>query len=989
MENCVYHGTRKQTLQRSPKQLFNLLRWRWQLGIAMIALILAGASAGSATAAVLPAPAALKAATAQAVSARLPARYDKVPLSFEPNRGQTDARVKFLAHGPRYTLFLTGDAAVLAPSSCAPQAKTARCWVRMQLLGANPSPMSRALRQLPGRSSYFLGSGPGAWHTGIPHFARAAFNDVYPGISLTYYGNPQHLEYDFEIAPYADASLIRLNLGGAAGALPLRVNSNGDLDIDAPGGSLSLLKPVAYQIVDGGRRFVASEYVLRSKSQVSLKLGQYDHSKDLIIDPALVYSTYLGGGGGDSISAIAVDGSGDTYVAGGTGSTNFPTSNPEQKSLAGASNVFITELKPDGTGLVFSTYVGGAGYDKGTGIALDSSGNVYVTGYTSSANFPTTTGVLQKSYQGGGNSEAFVLKLNAGGAALGYATYLGGSHGDFAYGIAVDSGGNAYVTGSTQSSNFPVSVPLQKSLAGGSDAFVAKLNPQGASLVYSTFLGGLEADAGQAIAVDSAGEAVVTGFTLSTNFPTQSPLQGGSGGGGDAFVAKLNAAGSSLVYSTYLGGSGEDRGLGVAVDAAGDAFVAGSTQSPVFPTTQGAYQTQPGGGTDAFVAELNPAGSQLLYSTLLGGSGNDQANGIALDSAGNAYVVGSTSSPNFPTANPLQVALGDGACASTCSNAFVSVLNPKGIALVYSTYLGGNGPDYGQTVAVDSSGSAYVAGTTASSTFPATGGVFQGTYAGSGASGNGFIAKVTSAHVAALALNPQSLKFGNQALGTTSSPETVTLTNVGSAPLSITGFSTSDSEFAETNTCNGSLAAGGAQCTASVTFTPSSTASTTTAITGTLSISDSAAGSPQSVALSGTGATPGPAITFSPSPLTFPGTPLVGTSSGPLPITLTNSGSAPLTITKVAISGSFTETDNCVATLQPAASCTLQVTFSPTITNGAASSSSSSTASNTGAITVTSNITGTAPAETVTGNSIADFTLNSTGPTGTTLVSAT
>ncbi|HEV2418706.1 MAG TPA: SBBP repeat-containing protein [Terriglobia bacterium] len=966
------------------------------MGIALTALALAAVNVASATAAPVPALPASKTAAAKAESTQLRTQYDKVPLSFEPNRGQADRTVKFLAHGPRYTLFLTGGTAVLAPASCASQEETGRCWVKMQLLGANPSPAARALQPLPGVSNYFVGSDPHKWRTEIPHFGRVSFQDVYRGISLAYYGNPQHLEYDFEIAPHAAASLIRLKFNGAAGPLPLRASPNGDLQVGLPGGSLVLLKPVAYQLIDGERRLVASQYAIDGEGKVSVKLGRYDHSKELIIDPALVYSTYLGGSGADAISAIAVDGSGNAYVTGGTGSTNFPTSTPEQKSLTGASNAFITELKPDGTGLVFSTYVGGTGYDKGTGIALDPSGNIYVAGYTSSANFPTTSGVFQKSYQGGGNSEAFVLELKAGGATLGYATYLGGSNGDFAYGIAVDSGGNAYLTGSTQSSNFPVANPLQKSLAGGSDAFVTKLDPQGAKLIYSTFLGGSNADAGQAIAIDSAGEAFVTGFTLSADFPTQSPLQG-AGGGGDAFVTKLNAAGSALLYSTYLGGSGEDRGLAIAVDGAGDAFVAGSTQSPVFPTTQGAFQTQPGGGTDAFVAEVNPAGSQLIYSTLLGGSGNDQANGIALDPAGNAYVAGSTSSPNFPTVSPSQASLGEGACASTCSNAFVAVVKPGGTGLIYSTYLGGNGPDYGQAITADSSSNAYVAGTTASSTFPATGGVFQGTYAGSGTSGNGFITKISPANVAALALNPQTLKFGNQALGIASSPLTVTLTNAGSTPMSITGFAASDPEFAATaNTCNGSLAAGGAQCTVSVTFTPSSTASTTTAITANLAITDSAAGSPQQVALTGTGATPGPGITFSPSPLSFPGTPLVGASVGPLPVTLTNSGTAPLTITAVAISGSFTETNNCVTTLQPGSSCAFQVTFSPTITTGAPSSSSSSTstsssttASNTGAITVTSNFSGTAPTETLTGNSVADFTLNSTGPTGTTLVSAT
>lgn len=939
----------------------------------------------------MPAIAAPSSISASPALAARSAKYARAPLAFEPNHGQTNSAVKYLAHGPGYTLFLTNHGAVVRPASCG--AQSGNCWIKMNLMGASSSPTVQAQNLLPGVSNYFIGNNPSAWRAGVPHYGRVVFKRVYPGIGLTYYGNHQRLEYDFQVEPHADPGQLRLVFSGAEGPLPLRSTPIGALEVGAGARSMTLLKPVAYQMIHGQKQVVPSGYVITGKGVARVKLGEYDHSQALIIDPALVYSTYLGGNGGDGITGIAIDSSGDAFVTGGTGSTNFPTASPEQKSLSGASNAFISELKPDGSGLVFSTYIGGTGYDKGTAIALDSAGNIYATGYTSSANFPVTTGVAQTAYKGAGKSEAFVLKLNSGGAALGYATYLGGSGGDFGYGIAVDSAGDAYVTGSTQSQDFPTAKPLQGALAGGSDAFVTKLDPKGATLLYSTYLGGSNADVGQAIALDSAGEAFITGFTLSADLPFQNPLRTYSGGG-DAFVAKLNATGSALVYSTYLGGSSEDRGLGIAVDAAGDAFVVGSTQSANFPTTTGAFQTSPGGGNDGFVAELNPAGTQWLYATLLGGSASDVANAVALDAAGDAYVAGSTSSPDFHTVNPSQAKLGEGACASTCSNAFVAVVKPGGAALLYSTYLGGNGPDYGNAIAVDSSGNAYVAGITSSSTFPATGGVAQGSYAGSGASGNGFIAKIGPADAPALALNPQTLNFGNQALGVASSPMAVTLTNVGSAAMTITGFTTSDPEFAvSSNTCNGSLAGGGAQCTVNVTFTPSSTASTTTAITATLSVADSAAGSPQPVALTGTGATPGPGITFSPSPLTFPGAPLVGSTNGPLPVTLTNSGTAPLTITKVSISGSFTETDNCVTTLQPGASCILQVTFSPTITNGAAtsssSSSSSSTASNTGSISVTSNFTGTAPTETLNGNSTADFALSSTGPTGTTLVSAT
>lgn len=938
-----------------------------------------------------PATGTPRSVSASAIAAARSAEYARVPLAFEPNHGQANTAVKYLAHGSSYTLFLTNQGAVVRPTSCG--TKAVNCWIRMNLMGANASPAIQAQVLLPGVSNYLIGNNPSAWRMGVPHYGHVTFKHVYPGIDLTYYGNHQRLEYDFQVAPLADPGQLRLFFTGAEGPLPLRSTTTGALEVGANARSMTLLKPVAYQMIHGQKQFVSSCYVIEDKGIAQFKLGAYDHSQALIIDPALVYSTYLGGKGGDGITAIAIDGSGDAFVTGGTGSTNFPTASPEQKLLSGASNAFISELKRDGSALVFSTYIGGSGYDKATGIALDSAGNVYATGYTSSPNFPVTTGVAQAAYKGAGKSEAFVLKLNSGGAALGYATYLGGSGGDFGYGIAVDSAGDAYVTGSTQSQDFPVASPLQKILAGGSDAFVAKLDPKGATLLYSTYLGGANADAGQAIALDSAGEAFVTGFTLSADFPTQDPLQTASGGG-DAFITKLNAEGSALVYSTYLGGSGEDRGLGIAVDAAGDAFVAGSTQSANFTTTGGAFQTSPGGGNDGFVAELNAAGTRWIYSTLLGGSGSDVANAVALDATGNAYVAGSTSSPNFPVLTPSQEKLGEGACASTCSNAFVTVVKPGGGALAYSTYLGGNGPDYGTAIAADSAGNAYVGGITSSSTFPATGGVAQGSYAGSGTSGNGFIVKISPADAPALALNPLTVNFGNQALGVASSPMTITLTNMGSAAMTITGFSPSDPEFAvASNTCNGSLAGGGAQCAVNVTFTPSSTASTTTAINATLSVADSAAGSPQTVALTGTGATPGPGITFSPSPLTFPGAPLVGSTNGPLPVTLTNSGTAPLTITKVAISGSFTETDNCVTTLQPGATCAFQVTFSPTITNGATSSSSSSstttTASNTGSLSVTSNFTGTAPTETLNGNSTADFTLSSTGPTGTTLVSAT
>ncbi|MDE3178757.1 MAG: choice-of-anchor D domain-containing protein, partial [Acidobacteriota bacterium] len=394
------------------------------------------------------------------------------------------------------------------------------------------------------------------------------------------------------------------------------------------------------------------------------------------------------------------------------------------------------------------------------------------------------------------------------------------------------------------------------------------------------------------------------------------------------------------------------------------------------------------GATDAFVLKLNPAGSQALYSTFLGGTANDQGNGIAVDGSGNAYVAGSTSSADFPLQSPIQTSIDQGACAppAACSsNAFVSMLNPQGSGLVYSTYLGGSGPDYGQAIATGASGNAYVAGATTSSNFPATGGTLQPGYGGQGTSGNGFVAAIAQANAPALSLNPQRIDFDSTALGFSSTAQAVTLTNMGSQQLSISGVTVSSNFAIKANTCGSTLAPGGAQCTVSVRFTPSSSASTTTPTTGTLTVSDDAPGSPQSVALSGTGATPAPAITYSPASLTF-GNQLVGASSSPQTLTLTNSGTAPLTITAATVSGAFSQTNNCVTTLAPSASCTFNVTFSPTET---VSSSSTDTASNSGSVSVTSNVSGTAPAANVTGTAVADFSLALTGPSSPPIAGAT
>src|SRR5713101_5215748 len=821
--------------------------------------------------------------------AKIAASYGKFPLRFEANQGQADLRVKFLSRGSGYTLFLTSTEAVLALQK--PSLTTAAIQryvgntpgnrrtssavlLRMKIGGANRIARIEGLESLPGKSSYFIGNDPAKWRTNVPTYAKVRYEGVYPGVDLVYYGNQGQLEYDFVIAPGTNPRTIRLFVVGAE---RLEASSRGDLVLNTGSGEVRLQKPVVYQESGNVRKEIAGRYVLRGKHQIGFEVATYDASKPLIIDPLLSYSTYLGGRSDDESNAIAVDSSGNAYVTGSTGSTNFPIKNPLQSAFGGSSDVFVTKLDPTGSTLIYSTFLGGSVGDVGNAIAVDASGNAYITGFTNSANFPTKN-------------------------------------------------------------------PLQAALGGAGDAFVAKLDPTGSALVYLTFLGGTMDVFGNGIAVDSSGNAYATGNTLSTNFPTKNPLQPASGGVRDAFVAKLNAAGSALVYSTYVGGSGEDSGNGIAVDSAGNTYVTGLTRSTNFPTAspfQASCQSCSNGQGNAFVAQLNAAGSALIYSTYLGGSGNgtdgDFGNGIAVDASNNAYVTGFTSSPNFPLASPIQATLLPQTCTFDyygytytipCSNtAFVTKLNPSGSALLYSTYLGASGGDVesGLSIAVDSASNAnaYVTGT-ANSKFLLTPGTFQ---ASPGGNGDAFVAKIDPNDAPGLSLSSFSLSFQDEGIGGTTPSQQITLANTGSATLNITSIVPSG-DFAAT-TCGSSLA-GGTSCTISVTFTPTAAG----ARTGTITITDSVASSPQKVTLTGNGVA-GLAATVSPPSLSF-GNQTQGTTSAAQSVTLTNTGSATLTINGFSLGGAnpsdfaLSSTDcKQIQSLAVGSSCAFAIVFAP------------------------------------------------------------
>jgi Beta-propeller repeat/Cep192 domain 4 len=865
---------------------------------------------------------------------------------------------------PAFTLAATGNASQKTHSV-----------VQANLVGANPDAIVSGKRELPGKANYFIGNDPRRWRTNVPTYARVLYQSVYPNVDLVYYGTQDgRLECDFVVRPGGDPRAIALEVGtrhqgvdsklggeNMAAQPAFRIAPNGDLIIPTEDGEVHFRKPVVYQEGEFGagiqesegpsrkrksaiaqeqelpvhnRKFLDGRYVVKADGQVGFQVGSYNRSLPLVIDPVLVYSTYLGGSNTDVAYAIATDAAGNAYLTGEALSSDFPTANPIQASLRGYLNGFVTKLNPAGSALVYSTYLGGTNSDGGMGIAVDSSGNAYVTGNTNSTDFPTVN-PLQKTNKAAvahsGQFTGFACKLNSSGSALVYSTYLGGSFQDMPAGIAVDSSGNAYVTGSTLSADFPTVNAFQANYSGG-DAFVAKLNAAGSALVYSTFLGGASVDGAGGIAVDSSGSAYVTGQTASADFPLVKPLQAvNHAADATAFVVKLNSSGSALQYSTYLGGSILEGGTGIAVDSSGAAYLTGTTSSADFPTVN-PLQASLGGVGSAFVAKLNPSGSALVFSTYLGGSTavastlsvSTLAHAIALDSSGNAYITGETDATDFPTVNPVQAKCP--ACASFSGNAFVTEFSSDGSTLIFSTYLGGSWLNIGNGIAVDPSGSILLTGENDAADFPTVNPLqpaMKSPYVTS------FVAKISTAPTPSVGLSPRNVTFGPQDILVASQPQNVTVTNTGTARLNLSTAAIAGADGGDfalsADACTGSALAPGGSCTVSVTFAPSAVETRSASLTFT----DDAPDSPQSVALTGWGGSAVPVASLSPSDLAF-GNEFLFNSSAPQPVTLTNMGNAPLTIRYVTSSIGFTVMDNtCGNSLQAGASCAISISFAP------------------------------------------------------------
>lgn len=691
------------------------------------------------------------------VAAQSASPFGRLPLWFEPvQAGQ------FIAHGGSATFVVSPHGTEFNLARKDGQTASGR----LQFVGANPAARIFGQSQLAGRVNYLLGNDPAAWRAGLPTFARVRLTEIYPGVDVVFYGNQQELEYDFNLAAGVDPSVIKLQFSGAQ---KLSVDSQGDLRIQYAGGQMVQHAPVVYQTVAGRRELVAANYQVLGRETVGLALHDYNARLPLVIDPILSYSTYYGGNYGETPWAVALNlTDGSVYVAGQTFSTTFtngiPFSTPDayQTAYQGgkqAGDAFVARFDNSGTNLIYATYLGGSGDDAAYGLAVDSTGNAFIAGATISTNFPT------KNPLPGGNkisgspdptlkiypTDVFVAELDPSGTNLMYSTYLGGDRADAAYGLALDSANNILLTGFSYSTNFPVTTnafqlhPACSNTVVNANAFISEIAAGGASLKYSTYLGGTNYDVAKAIAFNND-RVFVAGYTWSTNFPNLNHLPGfdylngrtnKNNYGSDAFVAGFatSLTNWTLLYSTLLGGSNVDAATSIAATADGSAYVSGYTTSTNFPytTTNVPYLSEPFLRTNKnYVLATNGTLTQITwdgahpgigFSTMFGGRGVNVANGVALDPDGNVYVVGSATCTNFPvTTNNISgylSATNSSQKNKNYSDAFIMAFNTNATALLYSAYLGGRERDYGNAIAVDPVGNAYIVGQTLSTNFPA------------------------------------------------------------------------------------------------------------------------------------------------------------------------------------------------------------------------------------------------------------------------------
>ena len=720
------------------------------------------------------------------IAAQAAFNLGNLPLCFEANRGQ-NAAASFIAHGQDAEFLLSATGAQFVLQKASGETATAR----MQFVGANPAAQISGDKELPGKVNYLVGNNPAQWQSGVPTFGQVRIDGVYPGVSVVYYGNGRQLEYDFYLAAGVDPRTIALRFDGAK---KIVVNDRGELVVSLNGGEMVQHQPVAYQTVRGARQEVTAGYKILDAHTVSFLVGNYDRSQPLVIDPILSYATFFGGNSVAIAHAVAVDGSGNIYLAGSTFSTvlnnGIPFATPGAfqtnfNAASGYQDVFVAKFDQTGTNLIYFTYLGGSQDQLASGLAVDAAGNAYVTGSTSSSDFPTSKAIFGtiggQPFHGHYPPDAFVSELNSNGTALIYSTYLGGNNWDLANAIAVDASGAAYIAGYSSSANLPVTTNAFRSHLAcpnngipniyNFNAFVAKIAPGGTNLGYCSYLGGINYDIATGIAVDANGYVYITGYTASTNFPTTNALPNlgylngstNATSAFDAFATKFKPGFAGLVYSTFLGGVNNDEATQIACDNAGNAYVTGWTISTNFPgtTTNDSFSAANIIAntltnnlvvtTNAFLTEINSNGTAIMHSAVFGGSVGDVGNGVALDGTGNIFVVGTTASTNFPVSSTGSLSTTN----SGGSDVFITAFKADWSGLLYSTYVGGFANDSGNAIAVDTIGNAYITGQTTSTNFAqltTQGGVTQT-----------FLAKISSDIVPKLLLVPQ---FVNSSLTT-------------------------------------------------------------------------------------------------------------------------------------------------------------------------------------------------------------------------------
>ena len=654
------------------------------------------------------------------------------PLAFTENRGQWGNKTLFKADAGGATFYFCRDEVAylfvrdtdeleespidplwaghgmpddMLPGFDRPRYKKEALIIRAQFVDANPNPEIVGEDRLPHNCNYFYGNDPTKWRTDVPNYSAITYKDIWPGIDLKYHGNGEGMKYDFIVNPGADISQIRIRYEGVN---ELSISNSGDLQAQTRFGLIHENIPEIYQKRNGARESISGLYRLIEPGVFGFAAENYDPSVALVIDPELVYSTYLGGSLGEGGNAIVIDDIGAAYIAGWTQSHDFPMMGPYDGSHNGVDDIFLAKLSTMGNALEYCTYLGGNLYDHAKGIAIDLDGNAVIAGGTSSIDFPTAN-AYDESYNGG-NWDAFVTKLSTEGNELIYSTFLGGNGTEQCLNLDIDELNNIYLIGWTMSADFPLVNPYDASIGGRRDAFAAKLSSDGDSLIWSTFLGGSANDYGYGIAPDRSGISYIAGITSSSDFPMVNAYDPCLSGGSDAFIAKLGVNCDSIYFSTFLGGASADGGMAIAVNDAGNAFVAGITYSPDFPLVN-PIDSSYNGAYDAFIVKFASDGLTLAYSSLWGGSQDDVVREMDVNAYGEAYISGLTYSPDFPTVNAYQADQDSG-------DAFVTKISPSGTSIVYSTYLGGNDLDYCRGIAIDNLGNAYLTGFTCSDDFP-------------------------------------------------------------------------------------------------------------------------------------------------------------------------------------------------------------------------------------------------------------------------------